>query len=180
VYFRGRLPSQFGCHGQQPDYPSRHAAVTGYQRQVIFMKLHRTLLAAAFGLLLWAVFPSPASAAATRPASANLLGGTCWPGLSNPTAAGGSIALGASIQCGSSIDFAFINMQLRRIVGGFDNGVPGSGAVCMTTTSWDLGCASSAPCETGYYYGVAEFSVSSTSGYSESETQRTATRLITC
>lgn len=154
------------------------------------MKLKGTLLAAGVATLLLAAYPAPASAATHTPGfasaashasgSPNLLGGTCTPGLSGPTSGAGTITLTASVQCWSSIDFAFINMHLRRIVGGFDNGVPGSTATCMTTTSWDLGCTSTVACQAGYYYGVAEFQASSTSGFTESETQTTPTRLITC
>jgi hypothetical protein len=140
------------------------------------MKLSRILLAVAIATVLSAAYAAPAAAAG----SANLLGGTCSPALYSPAASAGSITLVAEMQCWSSIDFAYINMQLRRIEGGFDNGVPGSNATCMTTTSWYLSCVSSVPCQTGYYYGRAEFSASSTSGYSESETYSTPVRLITC
>jgi hypothetical protein len=154
------------------------------------MTVKRTLFAAAIATLLWVAYPTPASAATHSPGpssvathgspSAGLLGGTCWTGVYSPTSGNGAITLNAFVQCWSSIDFAYINMHLQRIQGGFDNGVPGSSATCMTTTSWDLGCTSSVPCVSGYYYGVAEFQASSTSGYTESETWTTPGVQITC
>lgn len=143
------------------------------------MKLRGILSVAAVALLLVAAAGAPASAAPDGPAAkpparpANLLGAACSPSLSFTSTGPAAVAVNASIDCYSSIDYLQVDVQLRRY------GSIAASNVCGTT-NWSVSCGAGVTCQPGAYQASAQFQAYSTSGFGDYETYTTPVYYITC